>query len=73
MISLLLDGVQLGFEEAAGPGGVSVKILVVTDEKSGIQVRVPLMPEAQNAIARHLDGKPPIHLAKHLNDLPQPE
>lgn len=66
MISLLLDGVQLGFEEVQGVGGQPVKILVVTDEKSGIQVRLPLEPEAARAIAAHLDGRPPIHVVRTL-------
>lgn len=66
MIAIQLDGVQIGFNEAIGPGGVKVQILVATDERSGITIQIPLLPEAQRAIARHLDGKPPIHIANGL-------
>lgn len=72
MISLLLDNVQIGFEEVQGPGGQPIKLLSFNDQDgSGIQVRVPLDPEACRAVAAALDGRPPIHVVKLAPPPPQ--
>lgn len=66
MISILLDAVSIGFEEATANNGDGIKVLVVTDEKSGVQVRVPFDPTSAKLVAAHLDGRPTIQVAKKL-------
>lgn len=66
MISLLLDDVSIGFDEATAEGGATIKIMVVQDLKSGIFVRIPFVPEAARAVAAHLDGRPVIQVAHTL-------
>lgn len=66
MISILLDAVAIGFDEATSPAGQKLQIMVVTDQQSGITVRLPLEPEAARAISAHLDGRPPLHIAHTL-------
>ncbi len=66
MISLLLDDVQIGFDEAESEKGETIKIMVVIDPKSGIIVRLPFTPEAARAISAHLDDRPVVQVAKRL-------
>lgn len=66
MISLLLDGVNLGFEKAESVAGDTIHILVVVDEQSGITIRLPLDPAAARAITAHLDGRPVIETARSI-------
>lgn len=66
MISLLLDDVTIGFERAETPAGETIHILMAIDVQSGIQVRLPLSPEAARAISAHLDGRPVVEVARAM-------
>lgn len=66
MISILMDAINIGFEEKLGPNGERFAILVASDPQSGIQVRIPFDPESARQIAAHLDGRPTIQVAKKL-------
>lgn len=66
MISLLLDDVAIGFEQAESAKGETINILVIVDEASKIQVRLPLAPEAARGIAAHLQGRPVVQVARKL-------
>lgn len=63
MISIRLDAVAIGFEDHPVEG---VKVMVFSDERSGIQVSVPLAPETAHELAALLDGRPAIHIVKQL-------
>lgn len=67
MIAMQLEGVEIRVNDAEHPvTHVKVHIIVATDPQSGISVSIPLLPDAARAIARHLDGKPPIHIANGM-------